>query len=49
VKNVSSCTIFLREWPIGEPLKITVVRGESKKDLSVIPSEAATLPEYPDA
>jgi hypothetical protein len=34
---------FLAEWPIGEPVTITVIRGKIKEDLTVVPVDAETL------
>ncbi len=31
---------FLSEWPIGEPVKLTLLRGTEQKTISVVPVEA---------
>jgi len=41
VANVDDLHRFLAEWPIGEPLILTIVRGNQRLELEVIPSEAA--------
>jgi S1-C subfamily serine protease len=35
---------FLTEWPVGQPVKIAILRGAIKQELEVIPSEVP----YPD-
>ncbi len=32
---------FLTEWPVGQPVKITILRGANKEEVEVIPSEEA--------
>lgn len=32
---------FLTEWPVGQPVKITVLRRAAKEEIEVIPSEAS--------
>jgi S1-C subfamily serine protease len=43
VASVDDLHRFLGEWPIGEPVTITVVRGKNKANLTVVPAEAGTL------
>ncbi len=31
---------FLSEWPIGEPVKLTLLRGTEQRTISVVPAEA---------
>jgi len=31
---------FLAEWPVGDPAKLTIIRGQDRIDLEVIPAEA---------
>jgi S1-C subfamily serine protease len=32
---------FLTEWPVGQPVSITILRGTSKEQLEIVPSEAS--------
>ena len=43
VASVDDLHRFLGDWPIGEPVTMTVVRGRNKADLTVVPREAGTL------
>ncbi|MEW6666500.1 MAG: trypsin-like peptidase domain-containing protein [Thermodesulfobacteriota bacterium] len=43
VSSVDDLHRFLSEWPIGDPVTITVVRGKEKTDLTVVPAEAKSL------
>jgi len=43
IANVDDLHRFLGEWPIGEPVTITVVRGKDKVILRVVPGEAVSL------
>jgi S1-C subfamily serine protease len=43
IATVDDLHRFLGEWPIGEPVTITVVRGKDKAILTVVPAEAGTL------
>jgi S1-C subfamily serine protease len=43
IASVDDLHRFLGEWPIGEPVRITVVRGKDKATLTVVPAEAGTL------
>jgi S1-C subfamily serine protease len=43
ISNVDDLHSFLAEWPIGEPVTITVVRGKKKEDLTVVPVEAGSI------
>jgi S1-C subfamily serine protease len=43
VASVDDLHRFLGEWPIGEPVVITVLRGKEKATLTVVPAEAGTL------
>jgi S1-C subfamily serine protease len=31
---------FLTEWPVGKPVKLTIVRGKEKMQVEVVPVEA---------
>ncbi|MGB6067840.1 MAG: trypsin-like peptidase domain-containing protein [Desulfomonilaceae bacterium] len=35
---------FLTEWPVGQPVKITILRRANKEEIEVIPSEEAYPP-----
>jgi S1-C subfamily serine protease len=41
VQSVDDLHRFLSEWPIGRPVEIDVVRGQSRRSLTVAPKEAA--------
>ena len=43
IASVDDLHSFLAEWPIGEPVTITVVRGKNKEDLTVVPVEAGSI------
>ena len=43
VASVDDLHRFLSEWPIGEPVTITVLRGKNKADLMVVPTEAGAV------
>jgi S1-C subfamily serine protease len=43
VASVDDLHKFLGEWPIGEPVTITVVRGRNKANVTVVPAEAGTV------
>jgi hypothetical protein len=30
---------FLSEWPVGKPLKLTIIRGKNRVELEVVPAE----------
>ncbi|MCL5985144.1 MAG: trypsin-like peptidase domain-containing protein [Actinobacteria bacterium] len=40
VKGIDDLHVFLASWPISPPLVVTVLRGQSKVQLEVIPVEA---------
>ncbi len=40
VANVDDLHRFLAEWPLGEAVTLTIIRGSERRDLQVIPSEA---------
>jgi S1-C subfamily serine protease len=40
VSNVDRLHRFLSEWPIGRPVKITILRGQERLEIEVTPSEA---------
>jgi S1-C subfamily serine protease len=40
VQSVDDLHRFLSDWPIGHPVKIDIVRGQSRRVLVVIPKEA---------
>ncbi len=43
VLTVDDLHRFLAEWPIGEPVTLTVLRGKEKLEVTVKPSEAKSL------
>jgi S1-C subfamily serine protease len=43
VASVDDLHRFLSEWPIGEPIRITVLRGKKKVKLTIVPVEAGGL------
>ena len=43
ITSVDDLHSFLAEWPIGESVTITVVRGKNKEDLTVVPMEAGSI------
>jgi S1-C subfamily serine protease len=43
VLTVDDLQRFLAEWPIGEPVTLTVLRGKEKLEMTVKPSEAKPL------
>jgi S1-C subfamily serine protease len=44
VASVDDLHRFLSEWPLGEPVRLTVIRGRDRLDLEVIPAEAQPAP-----
>ncbi len=40
VASIDDLHRFLSEWPVGQPIELSVIRGKSRKRLSVVPSEA---------
>jgi S1-C subfamily serine protease len=40
VQSVDDLHRFLSEWPIGQPVEIDIVRGQSRRVLIIIPKEA---------
>lgn len=42
VSNVDHLHRFLSDWPIGKPVKITLLRGQERLEIQVTPSEAGT-------
>lgn len=32
--------LFLADWPVGRPVKLTIVRGQERVELEVVPVEA---------
>jgi S1-C subfamily serine protease len=40
VQSVDDLHRFLAEWPIGRPVEIDIVRGQSRRDLMIAPTEA---------
>lgn len=44
VSSVDHLHRFLAEWPIGEPVKLGVVRGQERLELEVTPAEAPSVP-----
>ena len=43
VTSVDQLHRFLSEWPIGQPVKLTLIRGRKKMEVEVTPSEAKSL------
>ena len=39
VASIDDLHRFLTKWPIGQPVRITVIRGKEKKEFEVTPSE----------
>lgn len=40
IQSVDDLHRFLAEWPIGQPIEIDIVRGQSRKILNIAPKEA---------
>lgn len=40
VSNVDHIHRFLSEWPIGQPVKLTVIRGKNRLEMNITPVEA---------
>ena len=40
VQSVDDLHRFLSEWPIGQPVEIDIVRGQTRQVLTIIPKEA---------
>jgi S1-C subfamily serine protease len=40
VQNVDDLHRFLSDWPIGQPVNIDIVRGQSRRTLEIVPKEA---------
>lgn len=40
VQSVDDLHRFLAEWPIGRPVEIDIVRGQSRRVLTIVPKEA---------
>jgi S1-C subfamily serine protease len=40
VANVDHINKFLAEWPVGDPVKITIIRGQERMELEIVPVEA---------
>jgi S1-C subfamily serine protease len=40
VQSVDDLQRFLSDWPIGQPVNINIVRGQSRRTLVVVPKEA---------
>jgi len=43
VASVDDLHHFLSEWPIGQPIALTLIRGSEKIEMSVVPAEAGPL------
>jgi S1-C subfamily serine protease len=43
VAGVDDLHRFLGEWPVGDPVTITVLRGKTREDLKVVPTEAGAV------
>jgi S1-C subfamily serine protease len=44
VSNVDHLHRFLADWPIGEPVKLSIIRGQERLELEVTPAEAPSVP-----
>ena len=44
VLTVDDLHRFLAEWPIGKPVNIAILRGDQKREVTVIPTEAESSP-----
>jgi S1-C subfamily serine protease len=44
VLTVDDLHRFLAEWTIGKPVNITILRGNQKQEVTVIPTEAESSP-----
>jgi S1-C subfamily serine protease len=42
VASVDDIHRFLAEWPVGEPVSLTIIRGSERQELNVVPAEAKT-------
>jgi S1-C subfamily serine protease len=42
VASVDDLHRFLADWPVGQPVTLTVVRGRERLELRVVPAEAGT-------
>jgi len=40
VQSVDDLHRFLSDWPIGQPVNIDIVRGQSRRTLVIVPKEA---------
>jgi len=40
VQSVDDLHRFLSDWPIGRPVEIEIVRGQSRRVLMIVPKEA---------
>ncbi|MGA8181712.1 MAG: trypsin-like peptidase domain-containing protein [Desulfobacterales bacterium] len=40
VQSVDDLHRFLSDWPIGQPVNIDIVRGQSRRTLEIVPKEA---------
>jgi S1-C subfamily serine protease len=44
VSNVDHLHRFLADWPIGEPVRLSIIRGQERLELEVTPAEAPSVP-----
>ncbi len=42
IPNVDRLHLFLSEWPIGSSVNITILRGQDRLEVEVVPSESGT-------
>ena len=42
VSSVDHIHRFLAEWPVGNPVKLTIIRGPDRMEVEVVPVEAAS-------
>ncbi|HXX81340.1 MAG TPA: PDZ domain-containing protein, partial [Thermodesulfovibrionales bacterium] len=43
VSSVDHIHRFFGEWPLGKPLRLTIIRGQDRLEKEVIPSDERTL------
>jgi len=39
VASVDHVHKFLAEWPVGDPVKLTIIRGQDRMEVEVVPVE----------
>jgi S1-C subfamily serine protease len=43
VSSVDDLHRYLAEWPIGQEVRLTIIRGREKREIGVVPGEAGDL------